>query len=711
MEAGFAHKVATKQNATSAKVEAGFAHRVAIISKNGYPTRPYSKVRCFWHVLLPAVGALVLTLLVPALAQSMDYGSLEQLFGEPITASATGSPQRAADVPANMTIVTAADIRRSGAHDIPGVLRHVAGVDVLQWTNDYADVSVRGYNQAYASRTLVLIDGRQVYADYYGYIPWSALPVELSAIRQIEIVRGPSSAMFSLNAAGGVINIVTYNPRYDDINAVSVRAGTQGAAEFSGVASLRLGDVGALRLSAGYRSDSEFHTPITALIPGMGRNENDRSAVDVTAVFALGRAAELTLDASHTHARQNEMLPGFAMQTSYYETNSLKGDLLADTDFGLIKLSGYTNWISWKGLSVPLLGAFVLSNQVSVVQASDTFNPVTDHVFRLAVEYRHNSVGTAPIAGGTVFYDMVSGSAMWNWHIAPTVSLTNAVRFDHVMLGRHGFTPDTYPFVNADWNRNRDDISFNSGLVWCVAEDDTLRLLVGRGVQLPSLVETGAMMISTATTHVTGNPYLKYTSMTDYEVTWEHRLPDWDASVQVGVFYQDTRNLVSISGNYIYMLPRPYVTAGNIGTSSAFGTELTAQGRIDDAWRWSLSYRAEFIDDDLTAIAKMLSNMVDYQHTTPQHLVKAGLGWSSGDWEADTYLYFQSGVTGLQQYGPNVAVKTSIRMYASVDARIAYRLTDWAVMAVSGQNLLQTTQRQTPGPETERRLMVTLTLQ
>jgi len=128
-----------------------------------------------------------------------------------------------------MIIISAEDIQRSGAHDIPGVLRHVAGVDVLQWTNDDADVSVRGYDQPYSPRLLVLIDGRQVYADYYGFTPWSALPVELNAIRQIEIVKGPNAALFGFNAVGGVINIVTYNPLYDDINTGSLAGGNAGS--------------------------------------------------------------------------------------------------------------------------------------------------------------------------------------------------------------------------------------------------------------------------------------------------------------------------------------------------------------------------------------------------------------------------------------------------------------------------------------------------
>ena len=101
----------------------------------------------------------------------MDYGALEQLFKEPVTTSVNGSPERVSDVPATMEIITADEIRRSGTKDIPGVLRHAGGVDTQEWGNDNTDVSVRGYDQALAQRLLVLVDGRQVYADHYGYTP------------------------------------------------------------------------------------------------------------------------------------------------------------------------------------------------------------------------------------------------------------------------------------------------------------------------------------------------------------------------------------------------------------------------------------------------------------------------------------------------------------------------------------------------------------
>ncbi len=423
------------------------------------------------------IGAFASVVSFPARAQTMDYGSLEQLFGEPVTTSATGSPQRVTEVPANMIIVTADDIRRSGARDIPSVLRHVAGVDVLQWGNDTSDVSIRGYNQAFAARTLVLIDGRQVYADYYGFIPWTTLPVELGAIRQIEIVKGPNSALFGFNAVGGVINIITYNPRYDDVNTASLRTGTQGLVEASGVSTIRLGTQGGLRLSGGYESDNEFTTPIPLAMTGPPRIGNRRASIDADAVIAVSDNVELGLETSHSHAAANEVSPNYIWQNSHYETNSIKGQFTADTNVGLLKLTAYTNWIGWRGTSVPALGVFVVHNQVTVVQAEDAFNLGNDHTLRMAVEYRHNDANTAPTPGGTVYYDVASASGMWNWRVSPAVSLTNAVRIDYLSLGRSGSTPYGYPFTDSSWDRSITQFSFNSGAVWTITPVDNLRFI------------------------------------------------------------------------------------------------------------------------------------------------------------------------------------------------------------------------------------------
>jgi outer membrane receptor for ferrienterochelin and colicins len=161
-----------------------------------------------------------------ARAQSIDYTGLQAIYEEPITTSANGSPQRQSEVPLNMEIVTADDIARSGARTIPEILRFLPGINVTQKTFGQTELSVRGYNQNNTERILVLVNGRQVYTDFFGQVVWDNIPVEISEIKQIEVVKGPNTALFGFNAVSGVVNIITVNPLYDDLKVLEARAGT-----------------------------------------------------------------------------------------------------------------------------------------------------------------------------------------------------------------------------------------------------------------------------------------------------------------------------------------------------------------------------------------------------------------------------------------------------------------------------------------------------
>lgn len=97
-------------------------------------------------ILLAGVTAASLAAAAPAYAQNMDYGALEDMFGEPVTTSATGSPQRASDVPVAMTIISGEEIRRSGALNLAEALRGRAGIDVNRWAAQNYDVAIRGGN-------------------------------------------------------------------------------------------------------------------------------------------------------------------------------------------------------------------------------------------------------------------------------------------------------------------------------------------------------------------------------------------------------------------------------------------------------------------------------------------------------------------------------------------------------------------------------------
>src|ERR1700761_8178388 len=116
--------------------------------------------------------ALLFAAALPAAAQTINYGQLEEIFGEPITTSATGKPQKVSEVPVNMEIITQEDIRHSGADNLPDVLQFTPGLDFRRSSFNDGEVGVRGYDQPWNPRLLVLLNGRPVYEDFYGDVVW-----------------------------------------------------------------------------------------------------------------------------------------------------------------------------------------------------------------------------------------------------------------------------------------------------------------------------------------------------------------------------------------------------------------------------------------------------------------------------------------------------------------------------------------------------------
>lgn len=671
-----------------------------------------TKVRILTGKLTSAI--FLATMLSPGLAgaHTFDYAAFEELFGEPVTFSATGSPQRVSQVPATMVIITAEEIRRSGARDIPGVLMHVAGVDVMQTSNDHAEVSVRGYNQAYSPRLLVLVDGRQVYADFYGFTPWSAVPVELDAIRQIEVVKGPNSALFGFNAVGGVINIVTFDPMHDAAGTVSLSGGTQGLRQASVVSSWNLGQSTGIRLAAGHRDGDDFSTPVRPADVG-ARRGNERSAVNLNVEWDADEVLTLGVEATYSDARQAEFTPIYTLSHDEYETKSIKGYATADTRLGLLGATVYSNRITSDAFQADAPEPWVtLENRVTVAQLQSISKVASNLTLRLTAEYRHNTMPTTPVPGGNVFYDVAAIGGMWEWRIDPALTVTAAARADHWSLGRNGSVPAGYALTNDDWDRSETDPSFNVGVVWRASEMDTLRFLVGRGVQLPNLFNLGGFLLPIAPfAFVTGVPDLEPTTVENYELSWDRAVPGLAAALRVSVFHGYSSDIVAIVGDArpmegLFGLPF------NIGESRTTGLEVSLQGTLRDAWRWGWSYKGQKIDDEFTAGFPAEITLTDFEHTTPRHVLKANIGWARGRWEVDCYLRYRSSFNGFVSdgLGTGTALIAPIPSHVVVDGRLGYAVNDLMTIALSGRNLGSPQQRQTSAPEVERSLFATFSL-
>lgn len=143
--------------------------------------------------------------------------TLEELMNIEIVA-ASKKAESSFESPLSSTVLTKDEIVASGATTIEEALRLVPGMLIREETNGNFDVHMRGNDNlppgnfvfySENSLSLVMIDGRPVYNYINGGTFWETLPISLVDVERIEVVRGPSTALYGPNAVTGAINIIT----------------------------------------------------------------------------------------------------------------------------------------------------------------------------------------------------------------------------------------------------------------------------------------------------------------------------------------------------------------------------------------------------------------------------------------------------------------------------------------------------------------------
>ena len=134
--------------------------------------------------------------------------SLEELGNIEIT-SVSRRAERLSEAPASVFVITAEDMRRSGATSLPEALRLAPNLQVARISSSFHAVTSRGFNGNLANKLLVLIDGRSVYTPLFGGVFWDAQQLPLEDVERIEVISGPAGTLWGVNAVNGVINITT----------------------------------------------------------------------------------------------------------------------------------------------------------------------------------------------------------------------------------------------------------------------------------------------------------------------------------------------------------------------------------------------------------------------------------------------------------------------------------------------------------------------
>jgi vitamin B12 transporter len=142
---------------------------------------------------------------VPAQYLTTPQDPLKPSFSDEVTVTATGIETEVDEAPTAVTVVTRDEMDDAQADRVVDMLRRVPGLAVVGSGNEgkLTSVFTRGTG---SSQTLVLLEGVRLNSAFFGGFDWSR--VSTTGLRQVEIVRGPYSALWGADAVGGVVNLL-----------------------------------------------------------------------------------------------------------------------------------------------------------------------------------------------------------------------------------------------------------------------------------------------------------------------------------------------------------------------------------------------------------------------------------------------------------------------------------------------------------------------
>lgn len=171
----------------------------------------------------------ILTLAVGQAAYAADE---VQILDE-VVVSATSTKQLARDVPASVNVISNKMIEKSSATTVDQLLQGIPGVYAARMDSSSPNRIAQTYTRGLPGngRTLVMIDGVQMNVLFDGQVDWSQLSTR--DVERVEVVRGAASGLYGSNAMGGVINIISKQPKQGQVIKASGEYGTNNTKRFS----------------------------------------------------------------------------------------------------------------------------------------------------------------------------------------------------------------------------------------------------------------------------------------------------------------------------------------------------------------------------------------------------------------------------------------------------------------------------------------------
>jgi vitamin B12 transporter len=573
------------------------------------------------------VLAIAVFFVVPAFAQSTPQQP-PQTINDQIVVTASSLPETVQATPAAVTVITRTDIDERAAGDVADVLREVPGL-VLARSGSPGKATSLFTRGAASTQTLVLWNGIVLNNPYFSGYDWGRFST--AGVEQIEVVRGPFSALYGSEAMAGVVNVIT-TPRTSGVHG-DFESGGDGLRN----AMLDAAYAGETLVAAGnyeHRSDDGFN-------PNDDFHQNSASGNarwSPSDSFSLGAAAR--------HTTYNLGIP--------FNTNAAGTALVPSLDR---RQNGTETQLA---LPVTLtLGRFIsdltLSDNHRVDDFHDPADPFTTSTAtdaktrraRLTTRFA-TGIGTI-VAGGEYVRDVVNDFTNFGPNFIDKRRTARSVfledRYSHPLgAGSRleltaGVRRDRFDVFGSQTSPRIAAAIVSGGMKW--------RAAYGEGFRAPSLGELYYPFF--------GNPNLRAESNRSYEAGFDAAMGR-DGLFSLTYFNSRYHDLITFD-------PLSFISQ-NIGRVRSDGIELGATEHVSANVYTTISYTYLHRDDDESTGLRLLRR--------PKQSGSFATGYRAGSIDTNIVILH----TGERD--DNLAVlpfsRTTNRAYTTIDFNVQYHL-------------------------------------
>jgi outer membrane receptor for ferrienterochelin and colicin len=512
-----------------------------------------------WLMAAPAFGQNP-----PAPSEPAQPDAETPVFTDQVVVTASRVEQQLVDAPAAVSIVTSTTIQNSPATNIGDLLRAVPGLNVAQVSARDVNLTSRGATSTLSTSQLALVDGRSIYMDFYGMVMWDFVPSNPNEIKQIEVIRGPASAVWGANAMSGVVNILTKSPRElaaGQASSLTIGVGTfptsaQGVSRdrgslfyVNGSHAEIIDDRWAFKLSAGYFTQDPLPRPVGA-VPGNALNTQYPPYVNtgtaqpkfdarVDYTLANGAAVIFSGGVAGTEGIMHTGIGPFDIQNGarlgYFSTRYQQGGR---------RLAFFTNLLTGDALNLISRGVdrnflpLGFTTKTFDFEAGESRAIGTTHALSYGGNYRHNAfdVTVAPNGddrneGGVYVQDEIFLGQYVRWVVGGRVDKFSSI-------DKAVFSPRTTLLLKPSVDQTV-RLSFNQAFRAPSFINNNLETAVLNPVDL-SLI-TPALDAFPLVVGAVGNPNLKQETLTALELGYAGTVGR-RATVSASVYWNRTRN-------------------------------------------------------------------------------------------------------------------------------------------------------------------------